>query len=248
MSTEAAFRQLDPILRMLLQSLQNYRQACTSNQPNEERLVGILQVQVSILERLKHALQQVVEMYGSGVLQAQLEYILLPLKLILQSSEWTADEGQQVARVRQSALWKSIESAAKVMENTIKLAGSGVSVKQSLECIRACTFPLPTDKMEDGGGLDRGDDCTCAVLQCLNTILDSVHNTHADFSQALDPNLVARLAFSCTSLLSLDDRKKRHQVQIQALQTLDTLMNVVTNPEVWQSFFPGVFAVSRSNV
>ena len=64
----------------------------------------------------------------------------------------------------------------------------------------------------------------------------------------MEGNLVARISFACTIILSPDNkssRKKSPEVQLQALETLDLLMKVVPDPQMWQSYFPGLFAVSH---
>lgn len=231
---------------MLLSSVESYREACTSDAPNEERNLGILRVQVRILENLDQALQQVEETYGSGVLQVQLDYILLPLRLVLQSSEW---EQGHVSPIRQSAIWKSSETASRVMNHTAKLVGSLLSMKQCLDCLTACTFPLPSlEEVPESKGLDRGDDCMNSILKCIDTLLKVASELPGgeedNISTAMEGNLVARISFCCTTMLSRRSRKDSPEVQLNALCTLDTLMKVVPDLEMWQSYFPGVFAVS----
>jgi len=234
---------LDPILKMLLSSVESYREACTENTQSEERILGTLRVQVRMMKSLERTVQEVVDKYGADVLQAQMDYVLLPLRLLLQSSEWSDSEDP----IRQSAVWKSTETAARVMESTVKLDGSMITFKQSLDCLTACTFPLPTE-MLSSNGLDRGDDCMYAVLHCIDTLLERANQLKSceeEVCMAMEGNLFARISFSCTMLLSpSDSRKSSPELQLQALNTLDTLMKVAPAAKMWQSYFPGLFAVS----
>ena len=235
---------------MLLSSVESYREACSDaaaagdNMTNEERILGILRVQVQILKNLERTIQEVVDKCGSGVLQAQMDYILLPLRLILQSSAWSDDSQDPI---RQSAVWKSTEAAARVMDSTIKLIESLISFKQAIECLTACTFLLPTENISSKKGLDRGDDCLDAVLTCIDTLLvraNELKSYEEEVCMAMEGNLLARISFACTLLLATDSRKNSAQVQVQALHTLDTLLKIAPVPEKWHSYFPGIFSVS----
>lgn len=240
-----AAKKLDAVLRMLLSSVESYREACTAkgdDAPCEERILGIMRVQVRIMENLWQTIKQVVESYGASVLQPHLEYIFLPLRLILQSSDWTDSNKNPI---RQSAAWKLTETAARVTECTTKLLGPLMPFKQSIICLSACTFSLPREKVESKG-LDRGDDYILSVLQCIDALLESAYDQKSyeeEVCMAMEGHLVAHISFCCTMLLSPDSRKNNPDVQLQALHTLDTLMKVAPVEEMWQSYFPGLFAV-----
>lgn len=244
--SQTVFLALDPILKMLLSSIDSYREACTTDTTvNEERILGKLGIQVRLLENLERAIKETVNKHGAGVLQGLLDYILLPLRLVLQSSGWSDNANEPI---RQSAVWKTTETAARVLDCTLSLAGnSSTTLKQTLDCLSACTFPLPMEQIASKG-LDRGDDCLYAVLHCIDTLLEQAHGQKTQISMEMEGNLVARISFACTILLSPDhksSRKTRPQVQLQALDTIDLLMKVVPDPEMWQSYFPGLFAVSH---
>lgn len=238
--SKEAFVKLDPIIRMLLSSVESYREVCTSSEaPSEERILGILRVQVRILENLERAVNEVVDTFGAGALLAQVSLVLLPLRLILQSSAWNESDDP----IRQSAVWKTTEAAARVMDCTVKSIGSMMPTQQTLDCLTACTFPLPTEALSSKG-LDRGDACMCAVLHCIDALLEIV-NEYEELFTAMEGNLFARISFSCTILLSPESRANSPEVRLQALHTLDTLIKVAPVAEKWQSYFPGVFAVSE---
>lgn len=245
--SQEAFLALDPILKMLLSSVESYRGACTTdNTQSEERILGMLRVQVRLLDNLERAVKGTVEKHGAGALQGLMDYILLPLRLILQSSEW--DDAEEP--IRQSAAWKTSEAAARVMDCIYTLAGPRTSRKQTLDCLTSCSFPLPKEKMASKG-LDRGDDCLYAVLHCINTLLErtNLQKSHTEeLCMAMEGRLVALISFACTNILApaVDNssRKSSPEVLLQALETLDTLMKAAPVPKMWQSYFPGLFAVS----
>jgi hypothetical protein len=98
-------------------------------------------------------------------------------------------------------------------------------------------------------GLDRGDDCIYAVLHCIDALLERINEQKTSAEQvgmAMEGNLIARISFACTIMLAPDNssRKKSPEVQVQALETIDVLMKVAPIAEMWQSYFPGLFAVS----
>jgi hypothetical protein len=244
--SQTVFLTLDPILKTLLSSIETFREACTTDDKtlNEERILGTLSIQVRLMENLERSLKEAVDKHGAGVLQGLLDYILLPLRLILQSSGWSDNTNEPI---RQSAVWKSTEAAARVLDCIFSLAETSTTFKQTLDCLTACTFPLPMEQTSRKG-LDRGDDCLYAVLRCIDTLLEHICEKKSQICMEMEGHLVARISFACTIILAPDNkssRKKSQEVQLQALETLDLLMKVVPDPEMWQSYFPGLFAVSN---
>lgn len=247
--SQTVFLSLDPILKMVLSSVECYREACTADKTqDEERILGILRIQVRLLENLERAIKGSLDEHGAGALQGLMDYILLPIRLILQqSSGWSVIEEP----IRQSELWKSSETAAHLLDCICTLAGPSTSFKQSIDSLTACTFALPVEKMSSKG-LDRGDDCLYAVLHCIDTLIMRANEQKAytkEVCRAMEGNLVARISFACTIILATSPdnslRMSSPEVKLQALETLDIMMNVAPVAEMWQSYFPGLFAVSN---
>lgn len=243
-NSQLAFHRLDPILRMLLASIEQYLECTGIGSPpetlldEEERILGLLRAQVKMMEHLETAMRDVVETYGPGALVPLTVYILLPLRLLLQSSEWNGNG----SNIRQSAVWRSVEAAAHALKSFVLLLGS-LPAKQTVDCLVACTLALPTEAIQSKTKrLDRGDDCLCAILHCINTLLNSA-DYQQEIAAALDGVLVARTAYACITLIS-PQNSRGPEVKLQAIQTLSSLMNAVPLVKLWQSYFPACFAVS----
>jgi hypothetical protein len=244
-----AFHRLDPILRVLLASIERHRSVQSSTETllenqtlleNEERILGLLRAQSTMMENFEAAMKDVVETYGSGSLLPLTDYILLPLRLLLQSSDWNVG----ASSIRKSAIWKSVQAAAHALESFVVLVKS-LPAKQTVDCLVACAMSLPTDEttLLKSKGLDSGDDCLTAILHCVDTLLNS-SDYHEEIAAALNGFLVGRIAYACMTFVSSGDSRKSPEVQLQALQTLDSLLKAVPLVQLWQSHFPGCFAVS----
>lgn len=244
-NSQLAFHRLNPILRMLLASIERYRELTSVGSPpetlleEEESILGLLRTQVKMTENLETTMKDVVEAYGPGALVPLTNYILLPLRLLLQSSEWNVNG----SNIRQSAVWKSVEAAAHALESFVLLLGS-LPAKQTVVCLVACTIPLPMEAiLSRSKGLDRGDDCLCAILRCIYMLLNSA-DYQQEIAAALDGALVATIADACITLILPGNSRRNPEVQLQAIQTLSSLMKAVPLLKLWQSHFPGCFAVS----
>jgi hypothetical protein len=228
---------------MLLASIERYRSVKSPSETlleNEERMLGLLRAHSKMMENLEAAMKDAVETYGSGALLPLTDYILLPLRLLLQSSDWNV-EG---SNIRQCVVWKSTQAAAHALESFVVLVKS-LPAKQTVDCLVACTMSLPADEttLLKSKGLDRGDDCLCAILHCVDTLLNSA-DYHEEIAAALNGFLVGRIAYACITFVSPGDSRRSPEVQLQALQTLDSLLKAVPLVQLWQSHFPGCFAVS----
>ena len=235
-----AFLRLDPVLRMLLASIESYRE-CASMQ-DEERILGLLRAQVKMMGNLDQCIKDVAQTYGSGALVPLADYILMPLRILLQL--WKNPDERHP--IRQSAEWKSVETASNTLGSFLNVVGK-LSPKQTVDCLVACTIPWPMEEIEvvSHKSLDRGEDCMCAILHCMERLLDSVDSNdkhQEEVASALEGALVARIAHVCITLVSPGE--SRSPVKLQALETLDSLLTAVPVVEKWRSLFPGCFAVS----
>ena len=94
--------------------------------------------------------------------------------------------------------------------------------------------------------LEDGSACRLAILQAIHAIslqLQTSSGLADTVAAALDGALVARLAEACSDSLLLYTHKSPEQLSLslQALGTLSSLMTGISDPNLWQRIFPGIF-------
>ena len=194
-----------------------------------------------------------------------MDYISIPLVAIFQrptiSTEIDTDtngRGNDHIRrkfyIRQSAEWKSITLAARIFTTcleTIKQgrASADIPAEKAVQWIIACASSLPSGKKIveqttvsfEESGLDRGKEYLEALLNTIAVLLKSKNDALAnEITKALDGALLAHLADSCISVVA-PPATFSLSTALQALKTLDVLLDEVPDVSMWRSLFPGCF-------
>jgi len=142
-------------------------------------------------------------------------------------------------------------------------------------CAIATQF-LQNQSSTEVNALDHGDECLKTLLKTIHELfrlcsrgLNSPNNIlkpsplQDQIISALNGTLIAQLTQTCLSTLLLEHKKtpqstkklvKHHHskenfgLQMQALESLSTIMKSTPVPDLWRKLFPGTFSVSFTNI
>lgn len=257
------FLRLHPVLGLLLSSIERYRQLTSKegmygSQNKEDMALGIFQTQVKLLTVLTKNMNELAALSSKHCqgLALMADYVCLPLYLILQSIEWTEPPALKVTQlmVRRSAHWKSVQGAAESLSTYVGLCKNSTSTMSSqfVRCLMQCAASLSADHLiRIEKQLDRGDNCICAILQCMESLLGICRDGKRQ-DIALGRNHAELLVPACIRWLKdlpLDqnDSTRYHHtwnpnVQLQALSTLEATLVAIPEGTLWQPMFPDVSA------
>ena len=265
------FWRLDPLLRILSAVIERYVQleedgeiqhnivekytqdVFGQNQvPREEKLIGLLKMQVQLLDSLRSELHDLVSKPEHCVALGHIsQYVMLPLQAILKSYNKPAGNSS-----RQSQLWKSQEGAATVLTQVLRLCpSSSISLDLKLLLLPLCVFAMNASKTTDTVGpetaslrrLDRGEEHDKALLRCLLELLrENAGIPGADIGTMHNGNVMAYLVAGCIEIVSpspdSDPNLQDTELVTDALLTLGMLLDRVPNRDQWRAIFPGCSA------
>ena len=258
-STQVAFVRLDPILRLLLTLITQYRELPSDMFHQEERRLGILRAQVKILQQL----QETIPEFDASSLIVMVDYITLPLTAIFHTTFITptlpndkSKEDIRKIQIRNSDIYKVQEETAKTISIYAKACHQKsnssllVTVPPApvVKILIALATALPsgnptieyTNEKISSSSLEDGSSSQLAVVQAIQALcrIPSSPTLPADVAKALDGALMARLADVCSGLC----QSPSIDLSVEAIRALECLFTTVPMVEtVWQPIFPGVF-------
>lgn len=250
------------VVRLLLLSLDQYQQlhddiestsTSTSASVSEEcmrllktqsQLVLTLQQQVTIISQHKH-----------HSISDNMEEWTLPLIAVL---SWHGNHPMQpqFTAAHHSARLKVLQSAATTLTILIPIMGPAFYNQQCIwiNTIVACSmaFSLSSSFSNHQNPLERGIDCQIALFQLIRILFANPRQDDNPITIKLlkDNHIVATIVATCIDPITPDEhikqRKKDTNRSIEALQTLDTLLDALPRQQqLWQQLFPGSFVVRQ---
>lgn len=255
------FSQLDPILRLLLATIDKYRglrakngtkhenNKSQGNNANEETLISLLKSQMKLLDTLLNELNNLIPsvdneadyIIWSMALGYIATYVFLPLESIL---GYRDDESNSLSR--KSYLWQCQQRSADAAVFMLRHCWKGsVESERKIGILTLCTANLSATNREVSTSseanirFDKGEEHSKALLRCSQVIIDQL-SSH-QISNSLEGQLMPRLALECTSILepTPDYYRQDQEFVSEALNTLGALMKAVPDKQKWQNIFPG---------
>ena len=210
------------------------------------------------------------------------DYLLLPCLAVLSGysrfTETISESGPSSTAAtkrsffaKRSAVWSCIADAATFITEFIRITRTErhLPLDKTVKILVACAQGLPSASTRAFGGpgvLDRGEDCTVAILHCIETIVDKPHPdglSETISMEAGDGLFLAGVSFCCVGILDETHRQQTTQQELgtnkngitsekksdplmakQAVVTLCSLMVAAPSKEKWRGLFPGIFSVS----
>ena len=259
------FLHVDPTIRQLLALLKR-QQELTVNHVllvDEEEILGMLRQESDLLEKLqleivgfpqskfaKEIIGDNDSLYAAS-LAMLLDYITLPIVAILrrhpakEKAIMNAETDRRKIQIRTSAERKSQAIAARILRHCLEIIAPSLDQTKRNNLLLACATALPTGReLSDqlfGVGLDSGDYYMESVLATIGCLLQT--GATNDDELAMEGDLLAHIADVCIATVAPPSRFVA-STMLQALRTLEQLMEASPLPSVWRSLFPGLFAVS----
>lgn len=247
-TTEVAFRQLDPILKSLLDLVTDYRKLTESwNEEVLEKWYSNIQLQLEQLDHLSTSIQSLGPHCAPGLLILA-EYISLPLTAIFHVSEVPTNDSK-VEPVAINYLRKLQQSSADCIRIYVEAVSSPcheksngptmqLSTKHAKQYLVALTKGIPrTIVTQNNMALDDGSTCWRSILMTIKQVLNLCSLQYQEDSS--DRGLIVRLVDCGTALLV----HSKDVTRLESLHVLSTLMEQVSNdPTLWKSIFPGTLA------
>ena len=251
------------VVQLLLSSLDQYQQLhndvdstsvtatstaseeCMTLLKTQVHLVLTLQQQVTILSQLKH--HSVIE---------NMEEWNLPLIALL---SWHGNHSMQpqFTAAHHSARLKVIQSAATTLSILIPIMGPAFYNQQYiwLNSILTCCKIFSSSFSLHQNSLERGIDCQISLLRLIQILFAiPIQNDNPMAIKLLkDNHVVATIVATCIDTITpeelIEQRHKDTNHSIEALITLDTLMDAFPRQQeqqqLWQQLFPGCFVVRQ---
>lgn len=247
---KAIFLRLDPVLRILLATIERYKQLEDANaspdsipgaSSSEEKKISLLKSQAQLMNALRDELQTLIgdDPRASAALRHMGDCILLPLRAILQSYGSSTED---IHPSRRSLLWQCEEEAAKMLSALIMNTAYRLAPSEQVELLSLCTVRLSATVSLDHQEtqLDRGEDHSKALLQCMHALVTTA-NDPTLIGSALDGELMARVVLLCITVL--DQTEQQDQLLIvEVLNMMGALLDAVPTQNQWRSLFPGCTA------
>lgn len=262
------FWRLDPSLRLLVAITERYAQLEEDggNQHNigekyaqdvfgqhqstrEEKLIGLLKIQVQLLDSLRTELHHLVSRPDDGVALGFIAtYVMVPLQAIL-----NCYNKRSVHLSRQSQVWKSQQGAATVLTQVLRLCPpTSISLNHKLQLLTICVAAMNANKRIDtvepatvsSRRLDRGEEHDKALLRCLQELLqEKAGIPGAEIGLIHEGDVFASLVVGCVEIVSpapdSDPNLQDAELVTDALLTLGMLLDRVPNRDQWRGMFPG---------
>ena len=251
------------VVQLLLSSLDQYQQlhndvdstSVTATSTASEECMTLLKTQVHLVLTLQQQVTILSQHKHHSVIENMEEWNL-PLIALL---SWHGNHSMQpqFTAAHHSARLKVIQSAATTLSILIPIMGPAFYNQQYiwLNSILTCCKIFSSSFSLHQNSLERGIDCQISLLRLIQILFAiPIQNDNPMAIKSLkDNHVVATIVATCIDTITpeelIEQRHKDTNHSIEALITLDTLMDAFPRQQeqqqLWQQLFPGCFVVRQ---